>query len=742
LKLLHDLRRRRIFRLTGIYLVAAWLVIEVASVLFPAWGIPDSALRYLVIAAVLCFPIALAFGWIYDITGDGIVRTQDAAPGEDIDLSLKRADYLTLTMLFIAGAFVVFGSAVKIADEITVTVVDDPSTAKIDNSVAVMPFVNLDSNPDTRYFSDGITEEILHRLSTIKPLHILSQTSSFAFRGSTDGSAKISDLLGVRFLLHGSVRRDGNFVRVTSRLVDETGFQIWSQTFDRELDGIFVIQSEIASSVASQVVKQIVPMEQLPDGRTTENMDAYDAYLIGKAFQNARTPGWQNQAADAFNDAIRLDPNYAPPYAGLAVALTVGRSTYEDDRPNGSLSALKAIELDPELAEGHAALGLVLFAGQEPDLLKSTISLRRALELDPSISIVYNWLASALSEQGLSAESEAIQDQGLSIDPLNPSLSVNIANRYLRLGNLDRAEQLMLRLTLLPEPPGLAYWELLSLYTDVGQYDEAARWNKELIREYYNTNNAQTFAAMSWTYERLGMTGDADYWMAEFTKRVRNPVQNFVMRSYLWKMRGDTDTMRDELKQAQSIPGLDLSSLASFPAAVFAASHINSGQYEKGIEIFERAFDIPELSILSELGSMAAYEFMHTLAFGYQSAGRDEDAVELLENLDSSLSKLVDNSSMRYGPVFEALALNRALKQDYAGALDYLALAKDVGWGNYQWISTDPSWMNAAAEAEISTFLAEVFVELETQRNAVNATDAEHDFRAEIAALANEAHPE
>ena len=222
-----ELRRRRVYPMVGFYIVGAWLIMQVADVFFPAWGLPETAVRFLIIATILCFPIALIFSWIFDITTSGIVKTEPADPGESFDNSLQRTDFVVLAALLAIGAAIVFGSLQKIVEEEDDVVA---ATEKIANSVAILPFVNLDTNPDTGYFSDGVTEEILHRLSSIKALHILSRTSSFAFRDSNEGPARISEILGVRYLLHGSVRRDNNFVRVTARLIDDTGYQVWSET--------------------------------------------------------------------------------------------------------------------------------------------------------------------------------------------------------------------------------------------------------------------------------------------------------------------------------------------------------------------------------------------------------------------------------------------------------------------------------------------------------------------------------
>jgi TolB-like protein/Flp pilus assembly protein TadD len=512
-----ELRRRRVYRMSGFYVVGAWLIIQIGDVFFPAWGLPETALRFLIIATILCFPIALIFSWTFDITTSGIVRTEPADPGEDFDSSLKGTDFVVLVALLAIGVAIVFSSLHKIVEE-----VDDAVAAaeKIDNSIAILPFVNLDTNPDTGYFSDGVTEEILHRLSSFKALHILSRTSSFAFRDSNEGPARISEILGVRYLLHGSVRRDKNFVRVTARLIDDTGYQVWSETFDRKLEGIFAIQSEIANTVAGRIERQIIPHAEQPAGRTTTNMAAYDAYLVGRAFINARTAGYRAKAIAAFEEAIRLDENYAPPYAGLAIALELGGGS--DDRVAVRESALQAartaIELDPELAEGHAALGLILLndatvlGDTENEFERAERSLQRALDLDPALSIAYNLLSITLLEQGRREESNAVQEQGLLIDPLSPVLSGNSADRLRMLGEHERAEQLLLRQTYLPEPAGMTLYGLVRLYSETGELDKALHWAKEVALA--NIESPGITIPMAATYEHLGLHKDADYWMA------------------------------------------------------------------------------------------------------------------------------------------------------------------------------------------------------------------------------------
>jgi TolB-like protein len=216
-----------VFRLAGVYIVGAWVAIEVSSVFFPAWGIPDTALRYLFIAAALLFPVALIFSWVFDITSQGIVRTEPAVPGEHVDLSLRRGDWILLSALGVIAIAVLYGSLQRVADEALLEPIAEV-VERIENSIAVLPFTNLDPNPDTGYFSDGVSEEILHRLSATRALHVLGWASAKILGQSEVAPAEISERLGVEYLLHGSIRRDGDFVRVTARLMDRSGLQVWS----------------------------------------------------------------------------------------------------------------------------------------------------------------------------------------------------------------------------------------------------------------------------------------------------------------------------------------------------------------------------------------------------------------------------------------------------------------------------------------------------------------------------------
>ena len=783
-----ELRRRRVFRVAGLYIVGAWLVIQVADIFFPAWGLPETALRYLFVAAAAGFPVALIFGWFYDIAPQGILRTGPAEHADVIDLSLKRSDYVILMALITIGIAIVLGSLGRIQEEIE----SGPAAAGIerrDNS-----FSNLDVNPDTGYFSDGVTEEILHRLSTLGSLHVLASTSSFAFRDSDLSPADISGRLGVRYLLQGSVRRDADHVRVTARLLDETGFLLWSDSFDRKLEGIFTIQTEIASTVSGHIVNEIVPMQELPAGRTTENMEAYNEYLLGRAYFDARTPGWRDKATAAFRRGIELDPGFAPPYAGLAAASTVNRSIVVGKHwEEGRALAEQAVALDPDFAFGHAALGLIQFALERRRLfdeheadsqslldvhLAGLKSLRRAIELDPSLSIAYAWLSDRLRGMGRRDEADAVRNRGIEIDPLNPDLVLTTAFDEMLSGNFERGEALLLRLAQLPEPPAAVFGALYALSSHAGRFEDAFDALRESIR--LNRGAHPHLFELASMYAQVGMFDEADYWYEQHRSRLPQEDKYFADihegfddLAYLYaysRVRGAQSAVAAKLGQIEAIldsPGSskedvkllanehpELLSLAHIE--FLALAHIHVGNYAKGVENMERfrilvqqwySFENPVTSAeyvalkfsgqkLRVYASVA--ESLNGLAFAYQQVGREDDASRALQALGKIYApdyELYEPFADLFPRLLEGKALQRALSGDTAGALEALQQAVDRGWFGYYRVLNDPAWTTTIARPEFQAVLAEAKAELDRRRAVIEAAYAEHDFRAEVEAM-------
>lgn len=716
-------------------MVGAWLVVQVASTFFPAWEIPDTALRYLVFAAILGLPVAVIFGWLFDITADGIVRTPSASPVDSADYSLKRTDYTILAALAVVSLAVIYSGYEQVRQTATT---DLAAIEKQSNSIAVLPFINLDADKDSEYFSDGVTEELLHRLSEFKSLRVLGRASSFAFKGSDIAPPEISDILRVRYLLQGSVRRENDQVRVTAKLVDDSGFQVWSETFDRKLDGIFSIQTDIANTVARQLVAEIVPRES-GAGRTTKNIDAYQEYLIGRDFFNRREANWQSLASDAFRRSIDLDPTFAPPYAGLAVAEGIGSrfDVYKSaDRLVEAQSYVsRALELDPELAEAHAAQGLLLTFGLDANYAAAENSLRRALDLDPTLVYAYNWLSIALSNRGKFDESWQAKQDALQIDPLNPIINGNVALGFSGKGDFHRAEQLMKRMTEVPNPAGTTYWGLYNLYTEYGRLVEANAAAKKIVVLYHGRKTNGGFVALTNNYRYLGLNDDAEYWLEKIVASDPNGVSAFFRRVFALKLMGKYDDMRDMAVEFLDKNPINLEQLPAFFAEVLGAVKISIGHYEEGIAITEGVIDLDKDLANTSGGGLDAIDFMHQLAFAYRQVRQPEKADEVLSKASYHLDTYVVTGFANYPRVKELRALNQVMRGDIQGASALLEDAVQSGWRNYLYVFNDPRWGDFFDDSAVTSLMAFVKADLDRQARIVSEKDREEDFRAVIEQL-------
>ena len=733
----HELRRRRVFRVAGLYIVGAWLALQVADLFFPAWDIPDVALQYLLVAAVIGFPIALVFGWLYDVTPEGITRTAPADGSED--LSLKRVDFLVLSALAMVAFIVIYGSVEKVREVTTGAMI---ASQKPQNSVAVLPFENLDGVDDTEYFSDGVTEEILHRLSTYDRIRVMGRASSFAFKGSNTPVPDISDVLNVRYLLQGSVRRDGDTVRVTANLVDESGFQIWSNVFDRKLENIFSIQAEIAATVAQSLVAEIVPRGNRP-GTTTTSTEAYRQYLIGRAHFNKRVAGWQAGAREAYATAIELDPDFAPPYAGLAIVTLLDFEGGAEQQAQRMARAQELIDtallLDPESADAHAAQGLLFFYGIDTNFPAAEAALKRAIALDPSLVFAYNWLATTQFSLGMEDAARRTQDRALDIDPLHPVITGNASQRYSSVGDYRRALDVLMPLMQVPEPAGNTYIAIYTLHGQFGRYVEALEWAKRAALVYAERGSGCCYFHIIGLYRQLGMIEASDYWLQRHLERSRGGLSRLTVLGYIYKVDGRPDLTKQALDNYFADNDVDIASLPVFTAQILGAMLMHAGDWERGIEVVEAVVDRDRLMSRTSGGSDQALDFMLMLIYGYQQVGRDDDADVLLQVAFEYQQPIVDRNYASYPKALELLALTHALAGDDERAADVFEHAVDAGWRDYRFIIRDPRWQRIIDNPRLRSALAYVQADLDRQRQRVEAIDATDDFRSRLDALENAA---
>ena len=418
-----ELRRRRVFRVIGGYAIAAWAMVEVATTTFPLLGLSEAAEKIVLVVALLGFPVVVALAWMFDLTPEGLRRTAPITAGDAQVLDSGQVPaYARALGMFGVGvlvALVGFAAWARYGDS-----PGEPATSVEGiRSIAVLPFVDMSAARDQEYFTDGITEELLNSLAQIEGLHVAARTSSFAFKGKNEDVAEIGRRLRVQAVLEGSVRREGEHLRVTAQLVDaRTGYHLWSDNYDRESGEVFALQDELARAIVSELKLQFAPTELAARG--TANERAHDLYLLGLSRWHRRTAASLVEALDYFQQAVREDSLYARAWAGLAQAYVLlpalADFPFDEALEKGTLAAARAIELDATLAEAHGALGQIAQTF-EWDLAGAERAYRRAVRFDSAFATGHQWYAEALMMLGRSDEAEGEITRALERDPLAPA---------------------------------------------------------------------------------------------------------------------------------------------------------------------------------------------------------------------------------------------------------------------------------------------------------------------------------
>src|SRR5210317_466541 len=317
---LQELRRRKVLRLAALYIVGAWVVLQVADLAFESWDIASSALRYVWLGAILGFPIALVFGWRYDITTKGVVRTPPPDAGTQTDLSLQRTDHVILALLMLVAIGVIYQLTIQISDTHSSGIAEIIKQEIKSNTIAVLPLENLSGDPEQAYFVSGMQNALIAGLSRISALKVTSKTSTLKYRNTTESLPEIAAQLGVGKLIEGSVFRVDDKVRITVQLVDAVlDEHIWSETFEREVEDVMLLQNEVAGAIAQQVEVTLKPDEQHQlENAESINPAAYEAFLKGNFHVERFTPQDMQLAAQYYQKAVDLDPDQALAWAGLA----------------------------------------------------------------------------------------------------------------------------------------------------------------------------------------------------------------------------------------------------------------------------------------------------------------------------------------------------------------------------------------------------------------------------------------
>jgi TolB-like protein/Flp pilus assembly protein TadD len=426
-----ELQRRKVYRVAAAYIIAAGFIIQIGSAVFPAWELPNWALRLVVVLLLMGFPIALILAWAYDVTPQGIRVT----PG-----SHRRRNLL---MLIASGVIISAGAGFFLLPR--------ASARKIDKSIAVLPFQSLSDEKENAYFADGIQDDILTNLSKIGDLKVISRMSVMSYRGDPSRNAReIGKALGVATLLEGSVRRIGNRVRVNVQLIDANNDEhIWAEDYDRDLTDVFAIQTDLAQKIASALQAKLSPNEKARlDQRPTQNPDAYLLFVQAHDYATQREFLFRDtslKAEQLFEQAIKLDPNFAAAFAGLSLVESRIYHSFDPTpgrREKARRNADEALRLQPDLPEGHLALGFSYYYGDR-DYERALAEFEIAKRGLPNESEAYFAIGAIQRRQGKWAESNANLEKAATLDPKNTDVLINLCFSYMAQRDFETASKVL-----------------------------------------------------------------------------------------------------------------------------------------------------------------------------------------------------------------------------------------------------------------------------------------------------------
>jgi TolB-like protein/Flp pilus assembly protein TadD len=429
-----ELKRRKVYRVAIAYVVASWALAQGLAQVLPVFDIPNSVIRVVIALLLIGFPVALALAWVYDITPQGI----HATPARTTSGSQRRRNLL---MLIATGLIISAVAGFFLLPRV--------SARKTDKSIAVLPFQNLSDEKENAYFADGIQDDILTNLSKIGELKVISRMSVMSYRGDGARNAReIGKALGVAALLEGSVRRMGNRVRVNVQLINaENDEHIWAEDYDRDLTDVFAIQTDLAQKIASSLQAKLSPNEkERLDSRPTQNSDAYLLFIQAHEYANRpdRFRDESQKAAELFEQATRLDPNFAAAFAGLSIVESWIYHSFDPTparRDKARRNADEALRLQPDLPEGHLALGFCYYYGDR-DYERALTEFEAAKRDLPNEAQAYMAIGAIQRRQGKWSESTANLEKAAALDPKNGNVLFNLASNYLAERNFDTADKI------------------------------------------------------------------------------------------------------------------------------------------------------------------------------------------------------------------------------------------------------------------------------------------------------------
>ena len=447
-----ELKRRNVFKVAIVYSAVAWLLLQVSDTLGPALHLPEWFVSAVAFLLILGFPVSIIFAWAFDLTPEGVKReTKAEAAAPMAGKSGKKLNYIVVAALVLALSYFVFdkvaldsgrdAAGISTAGQVAQQRPAEIESAKTGNSIAVLPFVNMSSDEEQEYFSDGLSEELLNLLAGIPELNVAARTSSFSFKGKDIGIPEIASQLNVAHVLEGSVRKHGNQLRITAQLIRaDNGYHIWSETYDRQLDNVFQIQEDIAIAVVDAL--RITLLGEVPKTRKTDPR-AYQLFLEGHYLKRQISSDALNRAVELFKQAVEIDPAYVPAWAELADTYLWGGGldelSHEETSALADQAIQTAISTDPDYAFTYYVRGIWwIFAKNRFN--KGIEDFELALKLDPDDAFIVAAIGKGAFLTGKFDLAVSQYQAALAMEPVVPEFYYYLGRAYLSSGRLDDAE--------------------------------------------------------------------------------------------------------------------------------------------------------------------------------------------------------------------------------------------------------------------------------------------------------------
>ena len=541
-----ELKRRNVYKVAVAYAVVGWLLIQVATQVFPFFEIPNWGVRLAVLLIVVGFPIALVIAWAFELTPGGIKRTEEADRVYPSGSRGRAWIYVVISAGLLSGGLFFLGRYTA------------PNENKIGNvpakSIAVLPFENLSRDPDNAYFAEGIQDEILTRLAKVADLKVISHTSTQRYKSSPNDLPQIAKELGVANILEGSVQKSQDQVRVNVQLINAaTDAHLWADSFDRKLIDIFAVESEIAAKVADTLQAKLTGAEQHAISmQPTQNTEAYQLYLKGRYFWNKRTGPDLQKAIDYFKQAIEKDPSYALAYVGLGDSYILlsgfGAAPPQNSFPLAEAAAKKALEIDDNLAEAHTTLGFILCV-HHLNFADSIREFERAIALNPNYATAHHWFGDGpLLAVGQFDRAIAEGKRAVELDPLSVIITADLGADFLVARRYDEA---------------------------IEQFHKAIDLDPRFYYAHWNLAQA------------LEMKGDLRGALTEYKKAVELDDDPFVL-ALLGQAYAKLGQRDEALKILAQLP--QIAAHRYVPSYSFALLHMALGEKGKAIEWLERSY--------------------------------------------------------------------------------------------------------------------------------------------------------